>query len=266
MTSELERDLADLAATLRRSSVAVRSARGAGSGSGVIWSADGLIITNAHVARSAAVEIDLPDGRRANGRVERRDERRDLAAIRVDAAELTPANIRRPAELRVGEFVAAFGHPLGVPNVLSTGILFARYRPGRDGFVRSNVKVAPGNSGGALADSAGRVVGITSLVAGDLALAVPADDVEQFLSDTVRSSRLGVRLAPARLEDGRRAYAVLAVEPDSIADGLDLIVGDLILTRDPHRLAWARSLEVVRGGNARTVPVARGQSDAVAAA
>jgi serine protease Do len=264
MTTELERDLLALAAALRASTVAVHAGRGSGSGSGVVWSADGAIVTNAHVARTARVEIELPDGRRLVGSVERRDERRDLARVRVDADGLTPALHRDPGDLRVGEFVAAFGHPLGVRDVLSTGIVFARYRSGENRFVTADVKLAPGNSGGALADSAGRVVGINSMVAAGLALAIPADDVARFMAGAA-APRLGVRVAPVRVAR-REAFVVLATEARSAAERSGIIPGDVILTPAIERLGSARSLAILRGGAAITVAIVRADEGTAAAA
>lgn len=264
MTTELERDLLALAASLRASTVAVHAGRGSGRGSGVIWSADGSIVTNAHVAQTEALEIDLADGRRLHGTVVRRDGRRDLAQVRAAAAGLTPAQYRDPADLRVGEFVAAFGHPLGVRDVLSTGIVFAPHRAGADRFVRADVKLAPGNSGGALADAAGRVVGINSMVAGGLALAIPADEVAHFMSDAP-APRLGVRLAPVRV-DGRAGFAVLATEPGGAADRSGVIVGDVIVAPNLERLGTARSLTILRGGIVLSVAVVCADEGAATAA
>jgi len=264
MTTELERDLLGLAADLRASTVAVHAQRGAGSGSGVIWTQDGGIVTNAHVARTARVEIEFPDGRRLTAAVERRDETRDLARVRVAAGGLKPARYRDPADLRVGEFVAAFGHPLGVRDVLSTGIVFARHRSGEDRFVTADVKLAPGNSGGALADVAGRVVGINSMVAAGLALAIPADDVARFMADAV-APRLGVRVAPVRA--GRRAaLVVLATETRGAAERSGIVPGDVILTPHLEGLGSARSLAILRGGTPLTVAIVRADEGAAAAA
>ena len=265
MTTELEADLAALAETLRASSVTVRSAGGAGSGSGVVWSTGGAIVTNAHVARTAAVEIETADGRRLRGTVERRDERLDLASIRVAANDLTPARFRDARELRVGEMVVAFGHPLGVRNVLSTGIVYAPPGSG-NGFVQADVKLAPGNSGGALADVGGRVIGINRMVAGALALAIPAGDVRRFMGEAAPVRRLGVRLARVALGDRRSAYAVVATEPDSAAEHSGIIVGDIIITRDIDGLGAARSLDVLRGGTPVQVAIHRAQSETAAAA
>ena len=266
MTTELEADLRALAATLQASTVAVRSARGAGSGSGVVWSADGVVVTNAHVARTAMVEIEFADGRRVFGNVERHDDERDLASVRVAQRELTPARYRDPSDLRVGEFVAAFGHPLGVRNVLSTGIVHAAYRTGANRFVQADLTLEPGNSGGALADAAGRVVGINSMVAGGVALAIPADDVRRFLGEAVARPRFGVRLAAVRLAGGRAAHVVLGTEADSIAERSGIIAGDVILTRRVERLAAAQSVEVLRGGVRQRIPLIGSIAEAASAA
>ena len=132
-----------------------------------------MIVTNAHVAGRVEAEIVLSDGRSFAGRVERRDARRDLALIRIDARGLPAATVRDPAEVRVGEVLVAVGHPLGIPNALTMGIAHAAVGDGPRRFVQADLRLAPGNSGGPLADVHGRVVGINSMVAGGLALAVP---------------------------------------------------------------------------------------------
>lgn len=268
MRTELERELEALAQTLRASTVGVRSGRGAGSGSGVVWSAGGAIITNAHVAMTPTVEIETADGRRLQGTVERRDESRDLAAIRVAAADLPAVETRDPDDLRVGEMLVAFGHPLGVRNVLTTGIAFGRHRSGEHRFVRADLRLAPGNSGGALADIAGRVIGINSMIAGGLALAIPTGDVHRFLSEAGQSARLGVRLSRVRLDgrNGRAAYAVIATEPGSTAERSGLIPGDLIVTANLDALARAPQVNILRGGIALTVTLDRRAGGIAAAA
>ncbi len=266
MTTDLERDFAALAARLGASTVGIHSAGGRGSGSGVIWSADGRIVTNAHVARSRIVDVEFADGRRIAGTVEQRDERRDLAAIRVATHGLTPVLPRDPHDLRVGEIVVAFGHPLGVRNVLTTGILHAPHRTSGFAFVRADVRLAPGNSGGALADAQGRVIGINSMVAGSLALAVPADDVRRFMGEALPDGRLGVRLAPAQTADGRPAYAVIAVEPESAAERSGILIGDVLEIRNANRLAGAAHVDLRRGGVAVRVPIRRVPSESGAAA
>jgi serine protease Do len=250
----VERDLEALAETLRASTVAVRLGRG-GAGSGVIWASDGAIVTNAHVASRAQAEIVLNDGRRFVGRVERRDERRDLALLRIDADGLPAALTRDPAGLRVGEVLVAVGHPLGIPNALTMGIAHAAVTEGARRFVQADLMLAPGNSGGPLADVHGRVVGINSMVVGGLALAVPSSDVDRFIGAVPVPSRLGVRLAPARLRDGRTVLVVVAIEPGSRAAHAGLQIGDALLARDADSLRYASALDVVRGGVPVTVPV-----------
>ena len=253
--AEIERDLERLAETLRASTVAVRL-RGDGAGSGVIWNADGAIVTNAHVASQTEAEIVLSDGRSFAGRVERRDARRDLALIRIDARGLPAATVRDPAEVRVGEVLVAVGHPLGIPNALTMGIAHAAVGDGSRRFVQADLRLAPGNSGGPLADVRGRVVGINSMVvAGGLALAVPSDDVQRFVGAASAPARLGVHLAPVRLRDGRTALLAVAIEPGSRAERAGLIVGDVLLADDADRLRYARALDVVRGGTAIVVPI-----------
>jgi serine protease Do len=180
MLPEVERELEALAERVRASTVAVRVGRH-GAGSGVIWASDGAIVTNAHVASRPYAEVVLSDGRRFTAHVERRDPRHDLALLRIDARMLPAAHVRDPRDLRPGELLIAVGHPLGIPNALSMGIAHAAHGAGSR-FVVADLRLAPGNSGGPLADAQGRVVGINSMVAGGgLALAVPSDEVMRFV-------------------------------------------------------------------------------------
>jgi serine protease Do len=250
---DIERDLEALAERLRTSTVAVRLGRG-GAGSGVIWASDGAIVTNAHVANRPVAEVVLSDGRSFRARVERRDERRDLALLRIDATGLPAVAARDARDLRVGEVLVAVGHPLGIPNALTMGIAHATVTASSR-FVQADLMLAPGNSGGPLADVQGRVVGINSMVVGALALAVPSGDVQRFAGFVATPARLGVHLAPARLRDGHDALAVVAVEPDSRAHLAGLIPGDILLARDADRLRFASALDVLRGGVRITVPI-----------
>jgi serine protease Do len=250
----VERELEALAERIRAGTVAVRVGR-AGAGSGVVWGSDGLIVTNAHVASRNRAEVVLADGRSFEGTVERRDERRDLATLRIDAAGLTALEPRDPATLRVGEMLVAVGHPLGIPNAISMGIAHAPVGDGRRRFVQADLRLAPGNSGGPLADVQGRVVGINSMVAGGLALAVPSDDVARFAAQATAPSRLGVLLAPVALRDGRDVLLVVGVEPGGRAARAGLIVGDVVLRRDAETLRFATALDVLRGGVAISVPI-----------
>jgi serine protease Do len=176
------RELAILADGLRPVTVQIRMGRG-GEGSGVAWSTDGVIVTNAHVARGARAEVRLWDGRVVEGRVVARDPDTDLAALQV-RAPLVPALRGDPAAIRPGELIVAFGHPLGVANAVALGVVHQVVRAG-DGspcWIRADVRLAPGNSGGPLVDVAGRLLGVNTLIAGGLGHAVALPVIEGFLS------------------------------------------------------------------------------------
>jgi len=180
LTATLAAEMETLARRLRAITVAVRVAR-AGAGAGVIWTADGTIVTNAHVAARPRAEIVLDDGRRFVAAVHARDARADLALLRIDAGVLPAAVPRDPDDLVPGELLVALGNPFGIPNALTMGIVHAAVpRRGRR-LVHAGVRLAPGNSGGPLADVRGRVVGVNSMVSGALALAVPSDVVQRFV-------------------------------------------------------------------------------------
>lgn len=179
--TRITEELATVAAALSRSTVQVRTGR-AGAGSGVIWQSDGLIITNAHVLSGLEATVELADGRVLDAVCISRDSEWDLAALTVSSADLPAAAIGDSNALRVGELVVAVGNPLGLVAALTTGIIHAT--GAKDSFsrwVQADVRLAPGNSGGPLADAQGRVIGINSVIAGGLALAVPSKAVERFL-------------------------------------------------------------------------------------
>ena len=190
--------LAELASTLRRSVVEVRT-RGAGAGSGIIWSANGLIVTNAHVARTEHATVVLWDGRTFDGVVTAHDSRRDLATIAIDpgSTALTTAAIGHPTDLRTGDLVVALGHPWGITGAIALGIVHVvETRRGAPRWIRADIRLAPGNSGGPLADARGRVVGVNTLIAGGLGVAVPTTTVSRFLDDVeARRARSGYRAA-----------------------------------------------------------------------
>lgn len=223
-----------MAERLRRSTVQVRG-RGPGGGSGVIWRPDGLIITNAHVARGSEAIVELWDGRVLEGQVTARDQRRDLATIQLTATELPAAVIGDSAELRVGELVLAVGNPLGLVGALTTGIVHA-VTPveGRRGqhWVQADVRLAPGNSGGPLANAYGQVIGINSMINGGLALAVPSNDVERFLRRGAEQPYLGITTQPVQVRlEGRRALGLLVLEtaPGGAAEAAGLLIGDVLI-------------------------------------
>jgi serine protease Do len=264
MTTDIERDFGALAEKLRRSTVCVRAGHRS-SGSGVVWTADGTIVTNAHVATQRYVGVTLADGRELRGQVDRRDERVDLASIAVDADDLTPVDVRDPHDIRVGELVVAFGHPLGVSNVLTTGIAYAAHGPDSR-FVRADLQLAPGNSGGPLADAHGRVIGINSMYADGLALAVPSDVVQRFLSVLPMQPRLGVMLMPARTHDGASVYVVTGIERGSTAERSGILPGDVVSRDGPATFGTAESIDVIRAGMHVRIPLVRQPQENSAAA
>ena len=194
----LSRELMELAAVLRRSTVEVRTG-GASSGSGIIWQTNGLIVTNAHVARASRATIVFDDGRAVDGVVAARDPRRDLAAVEIAPAGLSlpVASIGHPTDLRTGDIVVALGNPLGVIGAMALGVVHAvEARRGAPRWIRADIRLAPGNSGGPLADARGRIVGVNTLIANGLGVAVPVTTVMRFLAETgVGRSTRGNRAA-----------------------------------------------------------------------
>jgi serine protease Do len=180
----IELDLEAVVRDLRAATVRVHDGR-RGSGSGVVWNRSGLVITNAHVARGKTATVELPDGRTARAAVVRRDPSLDLAAIRIPAdAQLVAARFRDSRTLRPGELLVAVGHPYGLVGSATLGLL----QRCNARWVVADVRLAPGNSGGPLADAAGRLVGINSMVANGLALAVPSATVAKFLGEDARAA------------------------------------------------------------------------------
>jgi len=174
-------ELSELADSLRKITVQVHTGRW-GHGSGIIWRSDGLIVTNAHVAAGGDVRVRVADGRLLDGRLVAREPDRDLAALRIPASGLPAAAAGSFQSLRPGELVAALGHPYGVPDALSLGVIHELIRDhGRPAWIRADIRLAPGNSGGPLADVTGRVLGLNTLVAGGLGFAIPAPVVAGFL-------------------------------------------------------------------------------------
>jgi len=234
----------EIAEQLRRSTVLVHAGT-RGNGSGVIWSADGAIITNAHVARASQMRIQLWDGREFDAALVSRDTRRDLAELRINAANLPAATPADSSQVRPGELAIAIGNPLGFVGALTTGVIHAvglLRRFGSEPWVQADVRLAPGNSGGPLADACGRVIGINTMVAGRLALAVPSNAVTNFLAADPIDAWLGVTVAPVRVpRPGSRSKAfglvLLEVEPDSPAANASLLPGDILLGTDEKSFA-----------------------------
>src|SRR4051812_19152039 len=164
----------EIAESLRRSTVLLA---GQGLGSGIIWSPDGLIVTNAHVARGDAAEAVLWDGRRFPALVVLRDPSRDLALLRIAADDLPAASIGDSDAVRPGELVIAVGNPLGFTGAVSAGVAHSSgpiRGMGQNRWIRAGVQLAPGNSGGPLANARGEVIGINTAIVHGLAVAAPS--------------------------------------------------------------------------------------------
>ena len=180
MTTDATAGFSALAERLGATTVRVIDGRN-GAGSGVIWPGRGTIVTNAHVVRSLHATVAFADGRRARAVLIDRDPECDLALLRIDGAlpaGLTAATVRDERTLRAGELLVAVGNPYGLVGALSAGI----FRGHKGRWVVADLRLAPGNSGGPLADAEGHVVGINSMVANGLALAVPSGTVGAFLT------------------------------------------------------------------------------------
>jgi serine protease Do len=257
----------EIAENLRRSTVFIHAGR-RGNGSGVIWSSDGLIVTNAHVARREHLRVQLWDARELDATLESSDIVRDIAVLRVSAKNLPAATPTDSSRVRPGELAIAIGNPLGFVGALTTGVVHA-VGPlpglGPQSWVQAGVRLAPGNSGGPLADAAGRIIGINTMVAGQLALAIPSNAVTDFLSgrgshkDT-NDGWLGVTLYPVQVpKSGARAaksfgLVVLEVEPGSPAGRASLLPGDILLGSEGQPFSLLEDLSrALRGTGPRTL-------------
>ncbi|MEG4320063.1 MULTISPECIES: trypsin-like peptidase domain-containing protein [unclassified Microcoleus] len=275
---EISGELALLGEQLRHSSVRVQT-RHSGAGSGVIWDSDGSIVTNAHVAQSEKNTVELWDGRVFEAVRTAIDRDRDLALLKIAARDLPAAAIGNSDNLRVGELVLAIGNPLGIPGALTTGIihsanhtapLLGRHQRGSifgKNWLIADIKLAPGNSGGLLANARGEVVGINTAIANGLGLAVPAREVERFLrASATEPVRLGATMRSVPVLWGNRqilGLLVLDVAFGSLAMAARLQPGDVLISvlgqflgspDDLARILWNAkpgdrlSVEFVRSG------------------
>jgi serine protease Do len=265
-----------------------------GGGSGVVITPDGFMLTSAHVVSGTGsrVRASFVDGSQLEARIVGADPLSDLAVLRAESAQLHPAELGDAAALRVGQLVVAIGNPHGYEGSVTAGVVSAlgRSLPASaggatriiDDIIQTDAALNPGNSGGALVDGRGRVVGINTAVAGvGLGLAVPVNaTTRQIISALMRDGRVrrawigiagGARPLPPRVSAalGRdRAIEVVEVIEGSPAAraGLraeDLIVGvdgqpvhgvnDLQRLMTEERIGASCALEVVRDGVSRTV-------------
>ncbi len=199
-------------------SLRVRNSRGQGAGSASVLTSDGFLLTSAHVVEGAdAADAAFADGTEVRADVIGRDPLSDLAVLRARGAVPAPVVLGDAAQLRVGQLVVALGNPLGLAGSVTAGIVSAlgRSLPTRAGrvvdeVIQTDAALNPGNSGGALADGDGRMVGVNTAVAGiGVGLAVPINDTTRRIITTlmttgrVRRAWLGIAGAEAALPPPR---------------------------------------------------------------
>jgi serine protease Do len=255
---------------LRRCTVQVHTRGGQSTGSGVIWSADGSVITNAHVVRGPGALVQTWDGRKLEAAVVARDRRRDLARLRVGEA-LEPAVFRDSDQVRPGELVMAVGNPLGFVGALSTGVVHA-VGPlsglGQRRWIQADIRLAPGNSGGPLADAQGQVIGINTMVAYGLGLAIPSNSLGAFGRTASNPARLGVTVRPLPLLTSGRpgtGMLLLEVERGGPAEQAALMPGDLLIGANGEPFGSSEDLEdaLERGLGSLRIQFLRGDRTAV---
>ena len=239
---------------------------GQGAGSASVLTADGFLLTSAHVVEGAdRAEVAFNDGTDVDADVIGRDPLSDLAVLRARGGTVpAPVVLGDAAELRVGQLVVALGNPLGLAGSVTAGIVSAlgRSLPTRSGrvvdeVIQTDAALNPGNSGGALADSRGRVVGVNTAVAGiGVGLAVPINETTRTIVSTlmtsgrVRRAWLGIAGAQAPLppplaaKTGRRSgLRVAQVVSNSPAEQAGLRVGDVLIAVDGASIASSTGLQ-----------------------
>ena len=218
---------------LRRSTVEVLSGSGhvRGSGSGVVLQ-DERVITNAHVIRAEPLHVDSWEGKRLTATLLKIDHRRDLALLKAPGLSEPAATFGDSDQLKPGTPVLAVGNPLGFSGAVSSGVVHHADAVGPLGgrrWIQADVRLAPGNSGGPLADYRGEIVGInTMIIAGGLAFAIPSRAVQRFILRAENERRLGVVLRPIQLTSGGLGMIILELEKGGAAEIASLLPGDIL--------------------------------------
>jgi len=265
-------------------SVALRGSESRGAtdteiGSGVIVAADGVIVTNNHVVDEAdRIEVTLADGRRFVANLVGADEKRDLAVLRIDAADLPAATWGDSDSLEVGEMVWAIGNPYGLDRTLTYGIISAVGRRGVVGntfgnFLQTDASINPGNSGGPLVDVHGSIMGITTAIAQPgskgIGFAIPSNSARRVCDEIIRdgfveSGFLGIQPEDPPVGHSTVAGAALvrAVIPNAPADLGGIMPGDLVVAFDGERVAGSTHLSLLilnaEVGSDVTIEIQRG--------
>jgi S1-C subfamily serine protease len=229
----------------------VGEGRRAGSGSGVLFTPDGFLLTNHHVVgEHDRVRVRLNDGRETSAEVVGADPWTDLAVARADESNLPFASFGDSAKLRVGQLVVAIGSPLGFESTVTAGVISATGRTLRgitghlvDNVIQTDAALNPGNSGGPLVDSRANVIGINTAViqpAQGLCFAIPINMAKHILPQLIQHGRvvrgylgLHVRTVPIAPDLGleqKTGVELLAVEEGGPADEAGLQEGDILVT------------------------------------
>jgi serine protease Do len=274
-----------------------------GLGSGVIVTEDGYILTNGHLAAGASeVQVTLEDGREFKARMLGLDAVTDIAVLKIDAEHLPTVPLADSRKVRVGDVVLAFGHPFGVGQTVTHGIVSATDRGGMgiedyESFIQTDAPINPGNSGGALVDVHGGLIGINTAIlsksGGSLGIgfAIPSDLVRRVMTDLMKygyvlrgyfgieAQNLTPELAKEFKLDGAKGALVCAVTPNGPAEMAGLHVGDVVTRFDGKQVRDARQLrlsvaeekpcqtvlvDVLRNGSAKSLRVILGQAPDVA--
>jgi len=235
------------------------------TGSGFILSADGYILTNAHVVDEASeVSVKLTDKREFKAKVVGTDKRTDVALLKIDATGLPKVTIGDPEKLKVGEWVAAIGKPFRLENTITAGIVSAKGRelPNENlvSYIQTDVPINPGNSGGPLFNLKGEVVGVNSMIYSrtggsmGLAFAIPIDvavNVTKQIQEKgrVTRSRIGVQIQEVSRETAdafglAKASGALvnSVEKGGPADKAGIEQGDIIVKVDGRNVSSSAEL------------------------
>ena len=245
-----------VAEMLRPAVVNLRAGRGRreGSGSGILFTPDGFLLTNHHVVEgNERVRVRLGDGREAAGRVVGNDPWTDLAVVQAEEGNLPYATLGDSTRLRVGQLVVAIGSPLGFESTVTAGVISALGRSLRsitghlvDNVIQTDAALNPGNSGGPLVDSRGHVIGINTAIvrpAQGLCFAIPINMAKHILPQLLKHGRvvrgyLGLHARNVPLPRGLAsrhnltqsgAVEVMAIEPDGPAEQAGILEEDLIV-------------------------------------
>lgn len=238
-----------VAEALRRSTVQIESGTRyrQGNGSGAVIGPD-QIITNAHVIQGGALSINSWEGKTVPGSVARIDKRRDLALLSAAGLSAPAASLGDSDALHAGTPLFAIGNPLGFVGAVSSGVVHAvgpiAMNAGSGlAWIQADVRLAPGNSGGPLADFQGQIVGINTMVTfGGLALAVPSRAVQAFLARTGSPPELGVVLRPVSLRAREFGLLVLELVPGGAAEAASLLPGDILVAANDRRFRFVDDL------------------------